>query len=57
MAAAAREAMNKRRLQALADRGYYNAREINACTEAGINAPSAQADDLQRQGRGSLQQG
>ena len=57
MAAAAREAMNKGRLQALADRGYYNAREINACTEAGINAPSAQADDLQRQGRGSLQQG
>jgi transposase len=36
MAIAARQAMNKRRLQALADRGYYNAREIKACTEAGI---------------------
>ena len=36
MAVAARQAMNKGRLQALADRGYYNAREIKACTEAGI---------------------
>jgi len=36
MAIAAREAMDKRRLQALADRGYFSGPEIKACTEAGI---------------------
>jgi hypothetical protein len=36
MANAAREAMDKRRLQALADRGYFSGPEIKACTEAGI---------------------
>jgi len=28
--------MDKRRLQVLADRGYFNGPAINACTEAGI---------------------
>jgi len=37
MAIAARDAMDKRRLQAIADRGYFNGPEIKACTEAGIN--------------------
>jgi hypothetical protein len=37
MAIAARDAMDKRRLQAVADRGYFNGPEIKACTEAGIN--------------------
>jgi len=36
MAVAAREAMGKRRLQAIADRGYFNGPEILACDEAGI---------------------
>ena len=36
MAIAARDAMDKRRLQALADRGYFSGPEIKACTEAGI---------------------
>jgi DDE family transposase len=36
MAIAARDAMGKRRLQAVADRGYFNSPEIKACTEAGI---------------------
>lgn len=36
MAVAAREAMGKRKLQALADRGYFNSPEIKAATDAGI---------------------
>ena len=38
MAKAARDAMGKRKLKALADRGYFNAPEIKACDEAGIAA-------------------
>jgi transposase len=36
MAGAAREAMGKRRLQAVADRGYFSGVEILACKEVGI---------------------
>ena len=36
MAVAAREVMGKHRLQAIADRGYFNGPEILACDEAGI---------------------
>ena len=36
MASAAKEAMDKPRLQVLADRGYFNSPEIKACTEVGI---------------------
>ena len=36
MATAAREAMGKAKLQALADRGYFSSPEIKASTEAGI---------------------
>ncbi len=36
MAQAAREAMGKSRLRAVADRGYYSAPQIKACTDAGI---------------------
>jgi hypothetical protein len=36
MAIAVREAMDKRRLQALAARGYFSGPEIKACAEAGI---------------------
>ena len=56
MAQAAREAMGKTKLQALADRGYFNGPQIKACDDAGIDAYRAQADDLERQGRGSLRQ-
>ena len=38
MAKAAREAMNKTKLQALADRGYFNGTELKACEDAGIAA-------------------
>jgi transposase len=38
MARAAREAMGKKRLSAIADRGYYNGQQIKACAENGIAA-------------------
>ncbi|KUZ02923.1 IS1182 family transposase [Burkholderia sp. RF7-non_BP4] len=38
MAKAARDAMGKRKVKALADRGYFNAPEIKACDDAGIVA-------------------
>lgn len=38
MAVAAREAMGKTRLQAFADRGYFNSLDIKACEDAGIIA-------------------
>ncbi|OLL27617.1 transposase, partial [Burkholderia sp. SRS-W-2-2016] len=38
MAKAAREAMGRKKLKALADRGYYSATEIKACDDAGIAA-------------------
>src|SRR6187200_1444632 len=36
MAHAAREAMGKKRLRAIADRGYYSAPEIKGCEDDGI---------------------
>jgi transposase len=36
MAQAARDAMGKTKLKAVADRGYYNAPQIKACDDAGI---------------------
>ena len=36
MAVAARQAMGKHRLQAIADRGYYSSSQIKACDDAGI---------------------
>jgi len=36
MASSAKQAMDKPRLRALADRGYFNGLEIKACTEVGI---------------------
>lgn len=36
MAVAAREAMGKRKLQAFADRGYFNGTELKACEDTGI---------------------
>ena len=52
MGNAAKAAMGKSRLRALADRGYFNAPQIKACTEAGITpmvpkpmTSTARADD------------
>jgi transposase len=38
MAHAAREAMGKRRIKAIADRGYYSGPELKRCEDAGIEA-------------------
>lgn len=38
MALAAREAMDTKKLQAFADRGYFNSTELKACEDAGITA-------------------
>ncbi|GAI18555.1 unnamed protein product, partial [marine sediment metagenome] len=38
MARAARDAMGKTRLKAIADRGYFSAQEIKACADTGIAA-------------------
>jgi transposase len=38
MAQAARDAMGKKRLKAIADRGYYSGPQIKACADAGIAA-------------------
>jgi hypothetical protein len=57
MALAAREAMGKRKLQAFADRGYFNAPEIKACDDAGIKAfvPKPMTSNAKAEGR--IQQG
>lgn len=53
MAIAARDAMDKRRLQALADRGYFSGPEIKACTEAGITplVPKPMTSNAKAEGR------
>jgi transposase len=53
MAAAAREAMGKKRLQAVADRGYYSAPQIKACDDAGIAAilPKPMTSNAKAEGR------
>jgi transposase len=53
MAIAARDAMDKRRLQALADRGYFSGPEIKACTEAGISplVPKPMTSGAKAEGR------
>ena len=53
IALAAREAMGKRKLQAFADRGYFNAPEIKACDDAGIKAfvPKPMTSNAKAEGR------
>jgi transposase len=53
MATAAREAINRRRLQAIADRGYFSGPEIKACTEAGITplVPKPMTSNARAEGR------
>jgi len=53
MAQAAREAMGKTKLQALADRGYYSGPELKACDDAGIVAyvPKPMTSNAKADGR------
>ena len=52
-AIAARDAMDKRRLQVLADRGYFSGLEIKACTESGITplVPKPMTSGAKAEGR------
>ena len=53
MALAAREAMDKPKLQVLADRGYYNSPELKACDDAGIATyvPKPMTSNAKAEGR------
>ena len=53
MALAAREAMDKLKLQVLADRGYYNSPELKACDDAGIATyvPKPMTSNAKAEGR------
>jgi transposase len=53
MALAAKEAMGKPKLKALADRGYYSGTELKACEDAGIAAlvPKPMTSNAKAQGR------
>ena len=53
MGTAAKEAMGKKRLQAVADRGYFNGPEIKACTEANITpmVPKPMTSNAKAEGR------
>jgi hypothetical protein len=53
MATAAKAAMGKKRLQALADRGYFSGPEIKACTEAQITpmVPKSMTSNARAEGR------
>jgi transposase len=53
MATAARDAMAKRRLQTVADRGYFSGPEIKACTEAGVTplVPKPMTSNAKAEGR------
>lgn len=53
MGQAAREAMGKRQLKAIADRGYYNGLELKACEEAGVAAivPKPMTSNARAEGR------
>jgi transposase len=53
MALAAREAMDKAKLQVVADRGYYNSPELKACDDAGIAAyvPKPMTSNAKAEGR------
>ena len=53
MALAAREAMGKGKLQAFADRGYFNGTELKACEDAGITTfvPKPMTSNAKAEGR------
>ncbi len=53
MATTARDEMGKTKMQAVADRGYFNSNEIKACTEAGITplVPKPMTSGAKAEGR------
>lgn len=53
LAKATRHAMGKRKVRALTDRGHFNAREIKACNDAGIDArvPKSPTSSAKAEGR------
>jgi hypothetical protein len=53
MAQAAREAMDKNKLRAIADRGYFNSPQIKACADAGIAVvlPKPKTSSAKAEGR------
>lgn len=53
IALAARRAMGKRKLQAIADRGYYSGEQIKACEDTGVAAilPKPNTSNARFQGR------
>jgi len=53
IATAAREAMGRRRLKAIADRGYYSSAELKACEDAGVAAlvPKPMTSNARAEGR------
>jgi len=53
IARAARDAMGKRRLKAIADRGYYSGLELKACEDAGVAAlvPKPMTSNARAEGR------
>ena len=53
MGHAARDAMGRRQLQAVADRGYFNSPEILACVQAGISplVPKSMTSNARAEGR------
>ncbi len=53
MALVARKAMGKRKLQAIADRGYYSGEQIKACEDTGVAAilPKPNTSSARAQGR------
>jgi transposase len=57
MGTAAKGAMGKDELQAVADRGYFSGPEIKACTEAGITPLVPKPMTSNAKAEGSLQQG
>ncbi len=52
---AAHPAMGKSKLEAIADRGYFSGPQIKMCEGDWHHGVRAEADDVQQQGRGSLQ--
>jgi transposase len=53
MATAAKDEMGKTKMEAIADRGYFNSNEIKACTEAGITplVPKPMTSNARAEGR------
>jgi len=53
MATVAKEEMGKTKMEAIADRGYFNSHEIKACTEAGITplVPKPMTSNARAEGR------